>query len=322
MKTQRIGSTDLVSSRVVCGVMRMLKTSGGQDPTAEDRGAASDRILAAVDAGYNHFDSADIYAGGLGDEILGDAICSRPGLRDRVIVTTKCAIRRLDEPFVGSREWFDMSARYITESCDAALGRLKMEAIDIFLMHRPDVLFETEEVAEAFDTLHKQGKVRHFGVSNFFPNQVALAQSCLSGRLVMNQVPLHPLCIDRIYDGTLEQCRTLSITPQAYSPLAGGLFGTGAAVPEDHPRRDEVRQVVEAFDHVAADCGATRTQITLAWLLRHPAGILPVIGTTQADRMRESAEATEIELSRAHWHRLTNACRWLGGYNFSTGAKR
>lgn len=321
MKTQRIGQTDLVSTVLVYGVMRVLSPTEPAQTDGDLRKVGCERILSAVDAGYNHFDSADIYCGGLGDEVLGEAIRSRPGLREQVIVTTKCSIRWLEPPVLGSGEWFDMSEAYITESCEKSLKRLKMDTIDIFLIHRPDVLFEADQVAGAFDRLRTQGKVRYFGVSNFFPHQVSLLQSCLSVKLAMNQVPIDPLYVDRMYDGTLEQCRQMSITPQSYSPLARGTLGTNGALPEDQPQREKAEQVVAVFDQVAEECGVTRTQITLAWLLRHPAGILPVIGTTRADRMRESAEAAKIELSRPHWHRLTSACRWLAGFHPFTGAK-
>jgi len=322
MKTQRLGRSDLVSSRIIYGVMRIgraWQAVGRSEADAE--AVATDRILEAVDLGINHFDTADIYGGGRYDELLGLALRARPGLRDKVIVTTKCCIRRLDKPVVGSGEWYDMSGRYVRESVDAALKRLNTDVIDVFLMHRPDLLVEPAELARAFEDIRAAGKVRWFGVSNFFPNQVALLQKYLPLPLVVNQVPLNPLDVDRIYDGTMEQCMTDGITPTAYSPVAGGIFGTGSKPWENHPRPDDANKVIDVFDAVAGKYDATRTQITLAWLLRHPAGICPIIGTTRSERIAESVKADMIDLAREDWHRLTNAARWYAGYVPRTGSK-
>jgi len=322
MKTQAIGTSGLVSSRIICGVMRIGRAWQAAGKTeADQQAAATDLVLRAVDLGINHFDTADIYGSGRSDELLGAALKARPGLRQKVIVTTKCCIRRLGEPKLGSGEWYDMSGQYVRDSVDAALQRLGTDYIDIFLMHRPDLLVEPAELAAAFDDVFAAGKVRHFGVSNFFPNQVSLLAASLSRPLVANQVPLHPLDVDRFYDGTMEQCQLERITPTAYSPVAGGAFGTGGKVGEAHPRPVEAGQVIEIFDAMAEKYAVTRTQITLAWLLRHPAGICPIIGTTRPERVAESVGADAVEISREDWHRLTNAARCYAGYVPMTGSK-
>lgn len=322
MKTQPIGASDLHSSRIIYGVMRLGRAWQAAGKTeADQQAAATDVVLRAVDLGINHFDSADIYGAGRCDELLGEALKARPGLRDKVIVTTKCSIRRLDDPKLGSGEWYDMSGRYVRESVDAALTRLGTDRIDVFLMHRPDLLVEPDELARAFEDIAGAGKVRHFGVSNFFPNQVSLLLRRLTTPLVLNQVPLHPLDCDRFYDGTIEQCRLENITPTAYSPVARGLLATGGTPAADHPRAAEVAQVIEIFDAMAVKYDITRTQVTLAWLLRHPAGICPIIGTSRPERIEDAVGADAIDLPRDDWHRLTNAARWYAGYVPMTGSK-
>ena len=323
MERQQLGASDLESSRIIYGVMGIGRAWQAVDAgEADAMRVGQDRILQAFDAGINHFDTADIYGGGTSDEILGAALRARPGLRDQVIVTTKCCVRRLERPVVGAGEWYDMSGRYVRTSVEAALKRLDMDVIDVFLMHRPDILVELEELAATFEDLHGQGKVRHFGVSNFFPHQVALLQKYLPMKLVANQVPIHPLDPDRFYDGTMEQCIMAKTTPTAFSPIARGIFGTGGLPPGGHPRSEDVGKVIDVFDAMAWRYGVTRTQITLGWLLRHPAGVLPIIGTTRADRIAESVQAVSIELTREDWHRLTSAACWYAGYDKGTGRKK
>ncbi len=297
--------TGLMASRLVYGILRIHTTGGDAE--------AISRIHTAFDAGLTHFDSADIYgnSGVRCSELLGKALKERPGLREQIVITTKCGIRVLDPSSeTGSQEWYELSADYIISSAEAELKRIGIEAIDVFLLHKPDTLMEPAEVARAFERLHTEGKVRFFGVSNFFPDQVRLLQEGLSVPIVLNQVQIHPLLMERFYDGTLEQCQLLGITPQAWSPMAGGILGTGAAPPNDHPRREAVNTVIRVFDTAANDLGCTRSQLVLAWLMRHPAGILPVVGTTNPERIREAAGADDIQIPRETWHRLTNIACW------------
>jgi predicted oxidoreductase len=304
MKSCEIGrGTGLEASRLVYGIMRIVGRSGDAE--------AIECLHVAFDAGYTHFDTANIYGRGRCSELLGKAMKQRPNMRDRIVITTKCGIRRLDpRPETGSSEWYDHSSDHIVSSAETELRRMDIETIDILLLHRPDILVETDEVAQAFEALHKAGKVRFFGVSNYLPDQVRLLQEGIPFPIVMNQVRISPLDVACFYDGTLEQCRLLGITPQAWSPVAGGTLGTGASPPSDDPRREDVQRVIEVFDAEADSLGCTRTQLVLAWLMRHPSGILPVIGTSNLDRIVESAGSDDIELSRESWHRLTNIARW------------
>ena len=212
MKSQEIGrETGLIASRLVYGILRIHTTGGDAE--------AISRIHTAFDAGFTHFDSADIYGNGGGrcSELLGKALKERPGLREQIVITTKCGIRVLDPlSETGSQEWYELSADYIISSAEAELKRIGIEAIDVFLLHKPDILMEPAEIARAFERLHTEGKVRFFGVSNFFPDQVRLLQEGLSVPLVLNQMQIHPLLVERFYDGTIE-----SVSSSA-SPLRPG----------------------------------------------------------------------------------------------------
>jgi predicted oxidoreductase len=181
---------------------------------------------------------------------------------------------------------------------------LGVETIDIYQLHRPDLLMDPEEVAEAFDILHKAGKVRYFGVSNFMPSFVTALQKALPYRLVVNQVEIHLGRLDCFYDGTLDQCLTDGLTPLAWSPLGGGFLGTGGT--SDQPLR---QKLLAMLDEVAAKYSVSRTVIALAWLLKHPSKIIPIVGSTKPANIRDAAIADSVDLHREDWYRLLVAAR-------------
>ena len=309
MKTQLIGRSSLISSRLVYGVMRVTGTWDPAAVTAEHRTAGRAAIRAACEAGINHFDTADIYCRGVCESILGEALRDAPGLRDRLIITTKCGVRFAGDPRPDSPARYDFSAAHILSSCDGSLQRLGTDRIDLYLLHRPDVLMNPPEIARAFEQLRRAGKVRYFGVSNFTPTQLAMLQAHLPMPLVAHQVEVHPGRLDCFTDGTLDQCLAQNITPQAWSALGRGLFGAGAAVDDKSPRRDLLVKLVATLDEVAVRLGVGRAVLTLAWLLKHPSGILPVIGTTKPERIRAAAAADDVEMSREDWYRIYLAAR-------------
>ena len=189
-------------------------------------------------------------------------------------------------------------------SCEASLKRLGIERIDIYQLHRFDLLGDPFEVAGAFEKLKRQGKVRYFGVSNFSPSQVSMLQRWLNTPIVVNQVEIHLLRLACFQDGTLDQCLERQITPLSWSPVAEGLLAEGTGVNDDHPRKATLEKLREKLDALAADFGVSRTVITLAWLLKHPAGIIPIVGSANPDHIRDAARADEIELSREQWYDL------------------
>jgi predicted oxidoreductase len=304
VKQQTIGTSDLVCGRLSYGCMRI---AGTWDPKAISpemwaRGEAA--VVAAYEAGYTLFDHADIYCRGRCEEIFGSAMKKVSGMRERVVIATKCGIRFPGDPNPGSPHRYDFSKEHIVWSCEQSLQRLGVETIDIYQLHRPDLLMDPDEVGEAFDLLFQQGKVRWFGVSNFLPSFVSLLQSGLRQKLIVNQVEIHLGRLDPFYDGTLDQCLERGLTPLSWSPLGGGWLGEGGEA------KDETgAKLLEVLDEVAGAHGVSRTVISLAWLLKHPSRIIPIVGTARPERIREAVRADEVELSREEWYRILVAAR-------------
>jgi predicted oxidoreductase len=204
---------------------------------------------------------------------------------------------------------YDSSAGHLIARCEQSLQRLGIETIDVLQIHRPDFLMNAEEVATAFARLHRDGKVREFGASNFAPSQVELLQQALPRPLVCNQVEISLAQLSTFADGTLDQCQARRLTPLAWSPLAAGLLGDGATSLLRAQEKYQPAPIVLELDAIAKERGAKRSVIALAWLLKHPAGIVPIIGSSHPARIREAASATEIELSREEWYRLLSVAR-------------
>jgi predicted oxidoreductase len=258
--------------------------------------------MAAYEAGFTLFDHADVYSDGVAEEIFGRVLREVPGMREWIVIGSKCGIRMADEP-TGAPYRYDFSAEYIVESCENSLRRLGVETIDIYQLHRPDWLADWEEVAEAFMRLREQGKVREFGVSNFRPAQVAALQKEMSAPLIVNQVEISLANLGSFEDGTLDQCQAFRITPLAWSPLAGGALAGAAGSPKLSA------PLAVQLDSYAEERGVSRSAIALAWLLRHPAKIVPIVGTANPERIRDAAGAVDVELSREEWYTLLEAAR-------------
>ncbi len=304
MRHVQLGQSGLQSTRLIYGCMRI---PGTWDPAEIDeprRKEAFAALEAAVEAGYNHFDHADIYAHGECERIFGEFLKANAGLRERIIITTKVGIRWAGEPDADAPHRFDFSAAHIEWSCEESLKRLGIGTIDVYLLHRPDLLSDPDEVAAAFDRLKQRGKVRHFGVSNFTPSQTSLLQSRLREPLICNQIEAHPLRLSPFEDGTLDHLHEHGITPTSWSPVAGGRLGDPPSPNSDAPAR-----LLNALDAEAQRYGVSRTSIVLAWLLHHPSGILPIVGSRNPDRIRDAIAADEVKLSREAWYRIYLAAR-------------
>lgn len=303
MKTITIGTSNLTASRLAYGCWRIAET--------EEAGKTTGRaaILAAVEAGYTLFDHADIYCGGRAESAFGAVLRELKDLRERVLIATKCGIRGANQPTFGDPVRYDFSREYILRSCEGSLQRLGIETIDLYQLHRPDWLMDPAEVAGAFEQLQSEGKVREFGVSNFAPSQVTLLQRACPMRLQVNQVEISLACLERFTDGTLDQCGAEKITPLAWSPLAGGLLADGARRLLPWQQNYRTEDLLKELNRAAKKLGAPRGNLALAWLLRHPAGILPLVGSTQPEAIRAAAQAGTVELSREDWYRLLEAAR-------------
>lgn len=303
-----LGASSIQASRLGYGCWRVLGPEGAE-PSRDREAGARKAITAAYDAGFILFDHADVYADGAAEKVFGEVLKQASGMRERVVITTKCGIRRKGVPNPDSPYRYDFSAEHIIKSCEQSLKRLGIETIDIYQLHRPDYLIDPAEVAGAFGRLKEQGKVREFGVSNFRPNQLALLQRACPFRLIVHQVELSLARLDCFEDGTIEQCLGEKITPLAWSPLGGGRLADTLPIDinsPDHARRIGLR---ETLDDIARDYGVTRTVVALAWLLKHPAKIIPIVGSAKPERIREASQAYKLQLSRDEWYRLMEAAR-------------
>ncbi len=278
----------------------MRITGDGSDG---DRQKGKRALLAAVEAGYTLFDHADIYGGGDCERLFGEMLRESPGLRDDLIIASKCGIRFAGSPSADDPARYDFSAAYIEQSVEGSLQRLGIERLDLLMLHRPDYLMNAHEVAAAFDRLQTSGKVAHFGVSNFSPSQVELLDGEVSEPLAVNQVEINIHNIHALQDGTLDQCQRMQIKPMAWCPIAGVAYpawgNTFSADDESRIRAEIERQcgIYEVEDWI----------IALAWLLEHPAKILPIIGSTSPDRIVAAKEALDVNYTREDWYRLLEA---------------
>jgi predicted oxidoreductase len=289
------------------GCWRIVGKSEHPELTPDREEEARAAILAAYEQGFTLFDHADVYADGLAEEVFGRVLRDTPTMRDNIVIATKCGVRRAGKPSPTDSYRYDLSAEHIVRSCEESLKRLQTDMIDLYQLHRPDYLANPEEISVAFSKLNQQGKVREFGLSNASPSFFALIQKHCGRRLVVNQVEISLMNLHALHDGTLDQCQMEKVTPMAWSPLAGGrLLFIGVIDLNDagHARRIMLR---EAIDLIARERNVSRGVVGLAWLLKHPAGIVPIIGTADPKNIRDLAKAVDLDLTREEWYALMEA---------------
>jgi predicted oxidoreductase len=254
------------------------------------------KLEACLEQGITTLDLADIYGHYLAESALGGAFRTAPQLRDRVEIVTKCGIVLPGGPVPARVKHYDTSARHIRASVEASLSKMRIERIDLLLLHRPDPLMRPEETAGVLEALVAEGKVRALGVSNFAPHDWTLLESALSLPLVTNQIEVSLTAPHALLDGQAAFLQAKGVRPMAWSPLGrGAIFGS------------ENARLAEVLDEIARRHGTGRAAVALAWLLAHPAGILPVIGTNRPERIREVAEATLVDMDRQTWFELLAA---------------
>ncbi|SBS29232.1 Oxidoreductase YdhF [Marinomonas aquimarina] len=250
-------------------------------------------IEQSIEAGITTVDHADIYGDYQCETLFGKALALKPELRDKLQIITKCGILlpSANRPEISSQR-YDQSTGHIIQSVDQSLKNLQVESLEMLLLHRPSPLMDPDHIAEAFEHLYTVGKVKHFGVSNFSAQQFDLLQSRLDMPLLVNQVELSPIELKHFKDGTLEHAQQHAVTPMAWSPFAGGdLFKLDGIDPTLH----------HAIANVAEAHQASFDQIALAWLLRHPSGIVPVLGSGKIERAQAAQQALSISLSDDEW---------------------
>lgn len=309
MKTIRLGNSSLRTSQLCYGCWRIAGTREQFKSAAEAEAGGRAALVAAYEAGYTLFDGADIYGGGQAEEILGKTLRSVSGMRERILITSKCGVRHAGSPTPLAPQRWDFSADYIVRSCEDSLRRLGIETVDLYMLHRPDYLGDPHEIAGAFAQLYDAGKVRFFGVSNFRPSLLNALQAAVPFPLLVNQVEISLAQRTALEDGTLDQCLEKNITPMAWSPLGAGLLGDGAKRLLPAQQSYKTENIVRVLNEIAAERSTTRTAVAYAWLLRHPSRIVPIVGTTNPERIREAVKATEFEMTREEWYRLLVAAR-------------
>jgi len=309
MQTINLGVSPLRASRLAFGCWRLAGSWDPAEVTPASEAAGRRAIHTAFDAGYTLFDNADIYCHGLAERLLGQALKEVPGMRAQVLIATKVGIRRAGTPDAADPARWDFSADYVTAATEASLQRLGVEVIDLLLLHRADWLADPAEVAKAFTQLQADGKVRFFGLSNCRPTLFAALQKACPMPLVTHQVEISLARLAPFEDGTLDQCLSERVTPMAWSPLAGGLLADGATRLLSWQQNYRTEGIIAALQQIAVARGVSRTAVALAWLLKHPAGIQPIVGSVNPERIREAARAVAIELTREEWYQLLLAAR-------------
>ena len=270
-------------------------------------------IDAAIAGGINFFDHADIYTFGKAEQVFGQALAERPELREHMYIQSKCGIRFEDDK--GPKR-YDFSAKWIEESVEGSLKRLNTDYLDVLMLHRPDPLMEVEEIAQVFSCLQESGKVRNFAVSNMQQHQMNFLQHALDMPIVANQIEAslqkHQFVDEGVYagnadgkdlnftPGSVEYCRHFDIQIQSWGSLCQGLYTVGDLT---NASQADINTSI-LVNKLAALYDTTPEAIVLAWLLRHPALIQPIIGTTNVERIAASCGALNVTLSREHWYAL------------------
>ncbi len=315
MPTQSFGPDRIPVSRIALGCMGLAGTWNPAEVGPEHRKRAIASFETSLEVGITFYDHADIYGGTACESIFKDCLAAVPGSRERIFIATKVGIRS---------GYYEHTAEYIEKSIRGSLDRMGIDYVDLYQLHRPDPLTHPAETAEALDKLVEQGLVRYIGVSNYYPHQTLALKRYLKAPIVSNQISISLLRLDPIYegaaggagsvdsagDGVLDQCLELGITPLAYSPVGGGWLSGHRTIPDSHGRKAQIERTLAALKEVGvAHGGATPTQVAIAWLLRHPANIVPLVGSNNPDHIREAAGAAQINLSRTDWYKLWVAAR-------------
>ncbi|MBC6972302.1 aldo/keto reductase [Bacillus sp. Xin] len=248
-----------------------------------------------MDMGITTFDHADIYGGYTCEALFGEALQLQPSLRDNMQIVTKCGIAppspKLPERYVAH---YNTSAEHIVKSAEQSLRNLHTDYIDLLLIHRPDPFMDPSEVAEGFTRLKQEGKVRHFGVSNFLPSQFNMLSSYLDFPLITNQIEVSAMQLEHFEKGTIDLCQEKRISPMIWSPLAGGEIFTG--------QNGRVVRLRETLQKVANELNVDSIDIVMyAWLLAHPAKMMPIVGSGKLERVKAATAATKFTLNRQQW---------------------
>jgi len=279
-------------SRIIAGTM-----TWGSWGKGFSRDEMASLMRHCLEVGINTFDHADIYGGYTNEAGFGEALAHSGIAREQIRLISKCGIQYVCDTRENKVKHYDYSTEYIIWSAEQSLTNLKTDYLDLFLLHRPSPLMDPEEIAKAVAHLRNSGKIRHFGLSNFTPSQVALIESAIP--VEGNQVEISLTADSALYDGTLDDCLIHGRLAMAWSPL-------GTYFKEQDAKSDRIRGVMSAFREKYR---ASDMQLLLAWLLKHPARVFPVLGSTDKTRLEEAVKATHIELELEDWFELLTAAQ-------------
>jgi predicted oxidoreductase len=284
-------SANLEVSRIVLGMWRLL------DWKKTDQELLS-FIQESIETGVSTFDHADIYGNHECEAAFGKVMKNESALRDQMQLVTKCGIKLNTSKFPERKvKYYDYSASYIVSQVEESLNNLQTDYIDVLLLHRPSPFFNPEEVAKAFDQLKSSGKVVHFGVSNFLPLQLESLQAYVEEPLVTNQIEISAYSLEHFENQNLDYLISKKIRPMAWSPLAGGELLT--------PKTEKGTRLLQAVEIVAQELGVSQTeQILYQWLLMHPSGIIPILGTGKIERIQTAVDSFQIKMSLEQWFQI------------------
>ncbi|WP_299596425.1 aldo/keto reductase family oxidoreductase [uncultured Microbulbifer sp.] len=289
---------ELSLSRIAFGLWRL--TDWSYSPA--ERIVLFEQML---DLGVTTFDLADIYGDYRCEQFFGEALKLKPQLRERMEIVSKCSIRLAGEASGARINHYATDGDHVRGAVEASLRDMGIEQMDLLLLHRPDPLMDAEALAAVLEQLVAEGKVKHLGVSNFLPHQADLLQSRLSLPLVVNQIEVSLLHSQPMFDGQLNHCQQHNIIPMAWSPFAGGRLFSGNDEGAVRVQR-ELQRLTQLRD-LNPEHGPM--QLALAWLLKHPSKVIPVLGSGNPKRLVAALGALEMELDREEWFELLRAGR-------------
>jgi predicted oxidoreductase len=287
---------DLHLSRIIHGHWRMAEWGMS---TKELLGLTRE----CIGLGITSFDHADIYGNYSCENIFGKVLATDKSLREDIQLISKCGIKLLSDKFPERKiKHYDYSADYIIASAEQTLSNFNTDYLDLLLLHRPAPFFDPEEVAKAFSRLKQSGKVRHFGVSNFNPQQFEMLEEYVEQPLVTNQVEISPVCLEHFDNGNIDYLIKRKIQPMAWSPLGGGKLM--------NPENEKEHRLHNTLKKIASELKVDSIdKVIYSWLLKHPAQIMPIIGTGKIDRIKNAVESMEISMTLEQWYRIYTASR-------------
>lgn len=284
---------ELEISRIVSGVWRLAEWKLSDQELLR-------LIKQSIELGVTTFDHADIYGNYECEKLFGRALSLDKDLKSKIEIITKCGIVLTSDKFPNRKlKVYDYSFNHIVGSVERSLVNLGIDHIDLLLLHRPAPFFNPEEVAHAFSHLHKQGKVLHFGVSNFSSMQFEMLNAYTDEKLVTNQVEISPYCLEHVENGNMDFFLKEKIKPMAWSPLAGGKLL--------NPTDEKSKRIHEALSAVATSLQCSMDQVIYTWLLNHPSGIVPIVGTSKIERIKNAVDALELKMNLEQWYAIFNA---------------